>query len=335
MNILLSVHNGIIKDKYFPGYIMEALGKLGRIKQNTNDRPWTEEELSENIKGMDVCITHWQSPKITPEVLACADRLKLVAHCAGSVYNIVSPEVFEKGITVVGANRVMARAVAEGTLAYMLASLLKIKKYSDLMQGGGWKEGISGYGDMKTLYDRDVLLVGFGDIGRFVYALLLPFNVNVSVYDPHLKIEIMQSYPAIDFTGDLDNAIRKADVVSLHASKNPGSDKLMNRARIDLMKDGALLVNTARGSLVDEEYLVGTLKSGRIQAALDVFEEEPLPLESELRNLPNVLCMPHVAGSGVVTGYAEAMAADIANFMNGRPLEYEITAEKAGMMTRE
>ncbi|MFO7611514.1 MAG: hydroxyacid dehydrogenase, partial [Clostridia bacterium] len=120
MDILLSVHDGIIKDKYFPGYIVDALGKLGSIWQNEKSEPWTEEELAENIKGMDVCVTHWHSPKITPAVLANADRLKLVAHCAGSVYNIVSPEVFEKGITVIGANRIMARAVAEGTLAMIL-----------------------------------------------------------------------------------------------------------------------------------------------------------------------------------------------------------------------
>lgn len=334
MKILLSLHDGVIKDKYFPQSIIKKLEKLGKLMQNTLDRPWTEDELAQAIKGIDICITHWGSPQITSKVVNNADDLKLVAHCAGSVYNIVCSELYEKGIKVVSANKVMARAVAEGTLGYILAGLLKIKKYSRITAEGGWKSGPQNYGDMKILRKSNVLLVGFGDIGRYFYELLKPFDLVLTVYDPFLKEEVMQKYSDVIFTNDLDYSISKADVISLHASKNPASTKLFNKDKIDLIKNDALFVNTARGSLVDEDYLTETLKTGRIQAALDVYENEPLPIDHELRNMENVICMPHVAGSGVVLEYATEMALEIKRFLDGSPLEYEITAEKAGMMTR-
>ncbi|MBN1624679.1 MAG: hydroxyacid dehydrogenase [Clostridia bacterium] len=335
MDILLSVNNGLLKNKYFPEYIMKALSMLGTVHQNHLDRAWTEEELAENIKGMDICITHWGSPKITEKVLENADKLKLVAHCAGSVYNIVDPAVYKKGITVIGANKVMAKAVAEGTLAYMLALSQKLFKYTRLTGSGEWKKGPSEYGDMKSLFGKRILLVGFGDIGRFVYDLLVPFETKIIVYDPYIKETTKSEYPCIEFTNNLDGAIQAADIISLHASKNPGTDFLINRARIDMMKDDALFINTARGSIVDEEYLTYVLETGRISAALDVYQIEPLPPDSKLRYLPNVICMPHLAGSSVVTEYAEAMISDITNFLSGRELHYEIPEEKAGMMTRE
>ena len=335
MNILLSVHEGSLREKYFPGYIMDELSELGTVHVNGLDRPWTEDELAGNIRGMDICITHWGSPKITAEVLENADKLKLVAHCAGSVFNIVCPEVYEKGITVVGANKVMAKAVAEGTLAYILALGLKIHKYTEITRSGGWKKGFEEYGDMKSLVGKTVLLVGFGDIGKYVYDFLVPFENRILVYDPYLKDEIKMDYPSIDFTDDLDAAIGAADIISLHASKNPGTDFLINRKRIDMMRNGTLFINTARGSIVDQDYLTETLTTGRISAALDVFQEEPLPAGHPLRNMPNVICMPHVSGSSVVTEYAETMVREIRNFLEGNELEYEISAEKAGMMTRE
>ncbi len=334
MNILLNVAEGIIKEKYFPKQLMNRLESLGNIKQNMLDRPWTEDELAEEIRGMDICITHWQSPQITPKVVKNADKLKFIGHCAGSVFNIVCEDVFKKGIKVSSANKVMAKAVAESALAYMLTSRLKLKKFMALTKSGGWKAGFSEYGDMKSLHGSHVLLVGFGDIAKFLYDLLVPFNVNLTVYDPFLKQEVIDAYPDVNFINDLDAAMGKADIISIHASRNPGSQRLIGKDRIDRIKNDALFVNTARGSIVDEKYLTEVLKSGRIYAALDVYEEEPLATESALRNLPNVICMPHVSGSSVVLGYAEAMIGEIENIINSKPLAYEISAEKAGMMTR-
>ncbi|MCK5757990.1 MAG: hydroxyacid dehydrogenase [Clostridiales bacterium] len=334
MNILLNVAEDIIKKKYFPKQIMDRLESLGNVKQNMLDHPWSEDELAEEIKGMDICITHWRSHQITPKVVKNADKLKFIGHCAGSVFNIVCQDVFEKGIKVSSANKIMAKAVAESTLAYILTSRLKLKKFMALTKNGGWKAGVSEYGDMKSLHGSDVLLVGFGDIAKFLYDLLVPFNVNLTVYDPFLKQDVIDSYPDVYFVNDLDAAIEKADIISIHASRNPGSQRLIGKDRIDSIKNDALFVNTARGSIVDEKYLTEVLKSGRIYAALDVFEEEPLAAESALRNLPNVICMPHVSGSSVVLGYAEAMIGEIENIINSKPLVYEISAEKAGMMTR-
>jgi phosphoglycerate dehydrogenase-like enzyme len=334
MKILLNLHDCHVKDKYFPPEIMAKIESIGTVSQNRLDRPWTEKELAKEIKGTDICITHWGSTQITPAVVKKADKLKLITHCAGSVFNIVCPEAYEKGIRVCSANKVMAKAVAEATLGYIMTSRLKIQKYTAITSAGGWKSGPADYGMMKSLHGADILLIGFGDIARFFYDLLAPFKVNLTVYDPYLKKEIIQAYKDINFTNDLDAAIEKADIVSVHASRNPDSERLIGKDRIDAMKNGALLVNTARGSIIDEEYMTETLRTGRISAALDVYEEEPLDRNHPLRNMPNVICMPHLAGSSVVLEYAEAMISDIRNFISDKPLEYEISAEKAGMMTR-
>ena len=204
----------------------------------------------------------------------------------------------------------------------------------DITKSGSWKAGISEYGDMKSLHGSDMLMIGFGDIARYLYDLLVPFNVNLTVYDPYLKEEVVNLYDNVHFIKDLDAAMETADIISIHASKNPGSTRLIGKDRIDIIKNDALLVNTARGSIIDENYLTEVLKSGRIYAALDVYEEEPLAADSPLRNLQNVICMPHVSGSSVVLEYAEAMISEIKNIISGKPLEYEISAEKAGMMTR-
>jgi len=134
----------------------------------------------------------------------------------------------------------------------------------------------------------------------------------------------------------LDELLAWADVISLQASLTPETAGMLNARRLALIRDGALLVNTARGAIIDEPALAAELRAGRFSAVLDVYTREPLPVSSPLRGLDNVLLLPHSAGSSIrLTGMADAMVDEIQRFLEGQPLEYQVSFEQYSRMTRE
>ena len=129
MNILITMHECEEKGIYFPQNTIDGFKKLGNVIMNNSNKPFTEEDLIRNIRDVDVCVSHWWCPTFTDAVLANANRLKLIAHAAGSVGFLVTENVYKKGIKVCGSNSIMAKYVAEGTLAYMLAGLREIPEH--------------------------------------------------------------------------------------------------------------------------------------------------------------------------------------------------------------
>lgn len=332
MNILVTLQQGETRRIHFPGSVMRDLGKLGNIRINDLDRAFTPEELRENIKGIDFCITHWGCPKFTPEVLENADRLKLVAHAAGSVAYIITDGVYEKGIKVCSANDIMAKYVAEGVLAYILSALRTIPKHAgDMKNGVLWNRDTAG---SRSLIGEKVGLIGLGTVGRYLLKLLWPFDVKIKLFDPYIQPATLWEYPNVELSS-LEDVMSWGNIVSVHASLTPETYHMIDAGQLKQLKDGSLFVNTARGAVINEKVLVKELESGRISAVLDVFEEEPLPLDSRLRELENVMLMPHMAGAGAREQMTFAMLDEIGRFVNGEPLKYEIPFEKYRLMTRE
>jgi phosphoglycerate dehydrogenase-like enzyme len=331
MNILVSIPQDDRRRKYFPEEAFEELRKLGNVYLNDSDRHFSEEEFAERIKGMDVCITHWGSPKFTGKALRNADRLKMVAHAAGSVGWLVTDEVYDRGIKVCSSNRIMAKSVSEGVLGYMLAGLLRIPQYDRAMRNGElWPH----FDDAQSLFNKKVGLIGLGTVGRFLLELLVPFHVQVKVYDPYIKKESLSSYRNVELCPTVEEVLEWGDVISLHASKTPETYHMISKDRLALIRDGALLVNTSRGANIDEQALVEELKKNRFHAIVDVYEKEPLKLTSELRQMGNVTAMPHVAGvSGTELAYG--MVDEIRRFCNNEPLQLEIPREAWRLMTIE
>lgn len=331
MNILLVVPEGDIRQSFFPEEAMELLRSLGNLKTNDTGAPFPPEELRRQLGGVDVCVTHWQTEKLDEDVLKGADRLRLIAHAAGSVADIASEAVYQRGIRVCSSNTIMARFVAEGVLAYIMAGLRDFPRFIQDMRAGLWEREVERIG---SLYGKKVGLIGLGTVGRFLIGLLQPFGVELRIYDPyHSAGEIASLGNAKVAT--LDEVLSWSDIVSVHASLTPETHHLLNREKLKEIRDGALLVNTARGAVVDEAALTEELKTGRFRAVLDVFEEEALAPDSELRNLPNVIVMPHVAGSSVREQMTFGIIDEIGRFMRGEPLQYEIPREKFLLMTKE
>lgn len=330
MNILVTLPESIRKT-FIPEDVACKIEQMGNVIWNNKGSNYTEEELREKIKDIDVCITGWGVPKFTARVLENANRLKLVAHTAGTVANFVSDELYAKGVRVVSANKIFAESVAEAVIAYLLAALRDIPYYVNMMKSGGWKaEDFYNRG----LLDQTVGLVGFGEIPRYLVSMLKPFRVKIKAFDKFVDAEEMAKYGVEKV--DIEDIFAGCPIISIHLPATKETYHMIDRQLLKLIQDDAILVNTARGSVIDENALIEELKLKRFKVVLDVYEREPLPDDSPLRKMDNALLIPHMGGPTVDRRKYATLAVldDIDNFINNRPLVHEITAERAARMTR-
>ncbi|WP_247004598.1 hydroxyacid dehydrogenase [Halosolutus gelatinilyticus] len=330
MNILVTLPAGPQRDVLFPSDVASRLESVGIVDWNDDDQ-LTSAELRERLRGVDVCVTGWGSPTLSADVLDGADSLELIGHVGGSVTSIASPAVYERGIPVVSANRAMAPFVAEGILAYMLTALRDTTGFDAAMKNGAWPGTCE---RTETLFGSSIGFVGLGDVGEELLSLLAPFDPTVRVYDPYASAEDIAAFEFATMAA-LDTVLESSDVVSIHASKTPETLHMLDAELLSMLPDGCLLVNAARGAIVDEDALVDELRTGRIRAALDVFEEEPLPESSPLRDLDDVVLGPHVAGAPTRYRLAETVIDEIERFDGGEPLENRVSRERYEHMTQD
>lgn len=329
IKILVSIPDGEVRDSFFSEEQRVRLERLGCVEWNANAEQYGEEELAEKLRGVDICISGWGNTPFHEKTLKYADKLKLIAHIGGSVRPMVGDAAFERGIRVCSGNRVFAESVAEGVLAYMLCSLRRIGEYEARMAAGEWPSLIGTRG----LLGRSVGLVGYGMIAEYLVKFLKPFGCRIMVSSRHISAEELAE-AGIEAAA-AEEIFRTCDVVSLHSSLTARTKHSIGADLLNSMKDGALLVNTARGALIDEEALVLVLQERPVWAALDVFETEPLPMDSPLRECERVLLMPHAAGPTADRRYVVTshVLDDIGRFLNGGPLDCEIDFARAGTMT--
>lgn len=285
---------GELADKVFPPPVRSELESFAEVRYNDLGRKPDAVELKERLADAEACLTTWGAPQFTEEVLAAAPRLKIIAHAAGTVKPFISPAAFARGIIITNAAGVIARYVGEMALLLALACLRDLTSYDRaLKEQDAWE--VPGAGPPDTLREKRVGLIGFGATGREFATLLTPFSVELLCYDPVVPSDVMARYggrPA-----SIEEILTTCDVISLHAASLPSTRHLLNAERLAMIRDGAVLVNTARGALIDMEALVAELRKNRFRAALDVFDpDEPLPPGHPLRRLPNVILTPHMSG---------------------------------------
>ncbi|MFF1451176.1 hydroxyacid dehydrogenase [Streptomyces sp. NPDC058274] len=244
---------------------------------------------------VEVLFTHWGAPLLTEDALNRMPRLRAVVHAAGSIKHHVTESVWQRGIAVSSAAAANALPVAEFTLAAILFANKRVldiaRVYADTRQQPALLPYFAGHGN----YHRTVGIVGASRIGRRVVELLRPLDLDLLVHDPYVAPDEARAL-GVEPVG-LDELVERSHVVSIHAPQLPETRHMFDANRISLLRDGATLINTARGSLVDTEALTPHLVSGRIHAVLDVTEPDVLPDSSPLYGLPNVLLTPHIAGS--------------------------------------
>ena len=328
LNVLITLQKGDTRKKYFPESTITALKKYGNVFFNESDNRYTEEQLAKAIKDIDICITHWGCPEFSEKVLKNADKLKLIAHAAGSVGSLVSEGVYKRGIKVCTANTLMAKHIAEGVFALIFSALRKIPQIDKDMKNKLWKQT-----DMISLYNQKIGLVGLGTIGRFLIDLLKPFDTEIKVYDPYISSESLDNYPNVQLAS-LEEVLSWGNIISIHAARTPETHNMINADRLKLIKNNAIFVNTSRGALVDEEALINELETKRFFAALDVYVEEPLSPDSRLRDLDNTILLPHCVGATIKDEMTWEMINEIERMIMNKPLLFEVSFERSKLMTR-
>ncbi|MCP4168470.1 MAG: hydroxyacid dehydrogenase [Chloroflexi bacterium] len=270
----------------------ESLDAFAEVIHHPGLDPATKTELITLLPPADAIITSWDVAQIDADVLAAAPNLQAMAHMGSSVKRFVSEALWARDVQVTSAGLALAVDVAETTLGLMIVGMKQAWPLAQHVREGGWRE--SRWWPARELFGKEIGIIGASNVGRHVIKLLQNFAVNVLVYDPFISVEQAADIGAEKV--ELEALLRRADVVSLHAPAKPDTIKMLNQKRLALMKDNALLINTARGTLIDEPALIDELSKGRFYAILDVTEPEPPALDSPLRRLENVVVMPHIAG---------------------------------------
>ena len=278
------------------------------------------------IDDTEILLTSWGAPRLDAALLDRMPRLHAVVHAAGSVQDLVSDALWDRGIVVTSAADANAVPVAEFAFASIVLAFKRAFAHvrSQERESLGWSDLVT-----STAYGsagRTVGVVGFSRIGRRVVRMLQQLDdVTVLVADPVVDASAVAEAGAQLVT--LAELLRRSDVLSLHAPALPETRHMIGRAELAALRDGATVINTARGSLIDHDALYEACAAGRIDAVLDVTDPDPLPVDAPLRHLPNVALTPHIAGSlGAETHrLADSALDDVEALLHGGPLSRAIT----------
>ncbi|MEW1548764.1 2-hydroxyacid dehydrogenase [Streptomyces tsukubensis] len=301
----------------------EPFGSVGGVQEASG----TEEELIGALSGVSVCVT--QLAPFTGRVFAAAPGLRLVAVSRGGPVNVDLAAATRHGVAVSFAPGRNAAAAAEFAVGLMLAAMRRIGTADAGLKAGRWRGDLYAYEEGGTeLAGATVGLVGYGAIGRIVARVLLAFGARVLVADPYTD-PVAAAADGVE-PAELDALLRRSSVVSLHARLTEETRGLIDARRLGLLPRGAVLVNSARGGLLDHAPLPELLRSGALGAlALDVYDVEPPPADWPLRDAPNVITTPHLAGATRQTAHRAAAitAAEVGRFARGEPLAHPANPE--------
>lgn len=284
----------------------------------------SEEQMIEVLRGVSICVAH-HAP-LTQKVLENAPDLRLFVVCRGGPVNANVKAATQHGVTVAFTPARNAAATAEHTIAMMLSALRGIPAADAAIHQGLWKGDYTWDSVGFELETATVGLIGYGAIGKIVGRILRSFGATVLVYDPFSKIEEGSGVVQVE----LPELLRRSNIVSLHARETKESRGILGAREIAQLQKGSVVVNCARGSLLDYDALAEALRSGHLYAAAaDVFPEEPLPTDSPLLKLQNFVMTPHIAGgSRQAAEKAAAIAAEeVRRFLAGEPLRYRANPE--------
>jgi phosphoglycerate dehydrogenase-like enzyme len=280
------------------------------------------------LARVEIVLGSWGCNVLDDELLARMPKLRLLAYAAGTVKHTVTPATWDHGAVVSSAAAANAVPVAEFTFAAIVMIAKDVFRVRDALRESRGRAPVSGVGPAGELGTRGLRigLIGASSIGRLVIERLATLDVQVAVADPYLDAADAERLRATRM--ELDDLFAWADVVSVHAPELPSTRHLVDADRLARLHDGAWLINTARGSLVDTEALTQECVAGRLNAFVDTPDPEPLPADSPLYDLPNVVLTPHVAGSlgTEISRMGDLAVAEIRRFVAGDALAHEVHA---------
>lgn len=322
----IAIVNSSSFGRYFPKHL-ERLSTLGEVRRLDFPPHIDGRALAEALRGFPILIVS-VTPRFGPEFFAHKDETWLIARHGIGVDNIHLPSATAHGVLVTRVTPWMEReAVAELTVGLLLALLRRIPEAAAAVRAGRWAERAAFVG--WELRGKTVGLIGFGNIGSRVGEILAQgFRARVLAYDPNVPPEVIRAAGAEP--ADLDTLLREADILSLHAALTEENIHMLSREAFAKMKPGVILVNTARGELIDEAALIAALEEGRVAgAALDLMTEEPIPADHPLLRFPNVLIVPHIAAytRETLRRMGEKVISDVERVLRGEIPEEVVNPE--------
>lgn len=328
---VLSLVGPKLRAELFTPEAEAALNDVADVTWVETDDRWTSDQLAQKIGGYDALVTGWGSPKLTPEVLAAADRLKLVAHSAGSVKFLVDEDVLRQ-VRVSSAAIAMANAVAECTLTLIMLGLRYLHEYDHGMRREGRWDGQKAFGQPREIRGATIGVVGAGGVGRLLIGQVRGLGAKVHVHDPYLRDEDAAALGATKM--GLDELMAASPIVADCAPVTPETHHMIGAEQLARMPDNGFIVNTGRSWTMDQDALLAELRSGRLRAGLDVYDREPLAVDHPFRSLENVILLPHIAGASLEARHrqGDCVVRDISNMASGEPLAHEVTMERFAIL---
>jgi len=281
------------------------------------------EALKEVAPRADGFITRG-SIKVTREIMASSPRLKAVGVHGIGCDHVDLEAARDLGKVVLNTPTALTETVAEMAMALMLSMTRRVVSADKAVRAGEWSRK---YGDLRgvEVMGKTVGLIGLGKIGTATARRLKPFGVDLVYYSRTRKVDL-EGELGMEWAS-LGELLRRSDIISIHVPHNPETFHMLSSAEFALMKEGVYIVNSARGKIIDQEVLVGALKSGRVAgAALDVFEVEPLPQGDDLASMDNVILTPHLGASSqeAMWRMATQVADGVLRVLNGERPDFPV-----------
>lgn len=323
-NIVLLM-NAKQRENIFKQEDLEKLSQFGKVICNTDEQGPDQERAKELVKDANIIITSWECPQLNKKILDQAPDAELIIHAAGSVKGIISDEVWKRGIRVSGSAQALGMGVAETALGFTISALKNMWSLSHNTRKGKWSEGRD---KVREVYGVTIGVISAGRAGGHYIKLMKNFDVRILLYDPFVDKEKAAAIGAEK--AELEELLKESDVVSIHAPSISETYHMINAETLAMMKDDAVLINTARGSIIDEQALVAELKKGRLFACIDVTDPEPPAEDHPFRILPNVILTPHIAGAvnNGLNRIAKYAACEIQSYTNGEKMDGEVLQSK-------
>jgi glyoxylate reductase len=293
-----------------PKSIVQKLEEVCEVRMwQEEEKPVPREILKKEIAGVDglYCLL---TEAIDKEVLEKANRLKVISNMAVGYNNIDIEAAKKKGITVTNTPSVLTETTADLTFALLMATARRLIESSEYLRNGSWKTWSPMQLAGQDIYGATLGIIGMGRIGEALAKRAKGFDMKLFYHNRSRKQHTEQEL-GLEYV-DMDTLLQNSDFVCILTPYTPETKDLIGERELSLMKNTAILVNTARGGIVNDEALYHALKDGSIWAAgLDVFEEEPVSLDHPLLTLPNVVTLPHIGSASIQTRMKMAeLAAD-------------------------
>ncbi|MBQ3231140.1 MAG: hydroxyacid dehydrogenase [Clostridia bacterium] len=327
MKIALIMNPGT-RNMVFNQKCLKRLENSGEVVINEGGTDF--DSIAPLIKDADAVVTSWGNNPIDEKCLELCPNLKLLVHAAGSVKPVVSEALWKKGVRVTASANVLSMGVSETALGFTIAASKNFFAHNENIHNGGWAEGKE---NIRELYDLTIGVIGAGWAGRHYIELMQAFDVDILLYDPFVSEEKAEAMGAKK--ASLEEVLKASDIISIHAPQIPETYHMFNAETLALMKKDAVLINTARGTIIDEKALYEHMKAGNLKyACLDVTDPEPPAEDNPLRTLKNCIMTPHLAGlaNNGLKKIGQHVCEEIESFLADSSLSTEVTEEMLARM---